>query len=106
MQFAAILRSLIEESGLTQRQISSDLQIPPTTLAGYLSSHEPDIETLKRLASYFGCTVDYLIGAKSQQANSFQEDNLLRLYRALSKEQQDLYLDIGAAMVKRNGKKE
>ena len=106
MQFAAILRSLIEESGLTQRQISSDLQIPPTTLAGYLGNHEPDIETLKRLANYFGCTVDFLIGAKSQQANGSQEDNLLRLYRSLPKEQQELYLDIGAAMVKRNGKKE
>ena len=106
MHFAAILRSLIEESGLTQRQISSDLQIPPTTLAGYLSSHEPDIETLKRLANYFGCTVDFLVGAKSQQTSNLQEDNLLRLYRALPKEQQELFLDIGVTMVKRNGKKE
>ncbi len=106
MQFAAILRSLIEECGLTQRQISSDLQIPPTTLAGYLSSHEPDIEMLKKLANYFGCTVDFLVGARSQQTNNFQEENLLRLYRTLPKDQQELFLDIGTTMVKRNGKKE
>ena len=100
MRFAEILRSLIEERGLTQRQISNDLQIPPTTLAGYLSSHEPDIEMLKRLANYFGCTVDFLVGAKTQQTNGFYEENLLRLYRSLPKEQQEVYLDIGATMVK------
>ena len=51
MKFHEILRLLIEERGLTQKQTANDLHIPVSTMGGYVQgTKETDFTTLKLLA--------------------------------------------------------
>lgn len=48
MPFCDTLRNLIDERGLTQKQLAQDLEIPVSTLGGYVQgTSEPDFDTLK-----------------------------------------------------------
>ncbi len=105
MRFGDILRNLINDRNITQKQLASDLNIAPSTLGNYIQdSREPDFQTLKDIANYFNVTVDYLIDNRSPYTKSRNEEELLRIYRSLSPEQQDLYLEQGKAFLKINAK--
>lgn len=105
MRFGDILRNLINDRNITQKQLASDLNIAPSTLGNYIQdSREPDFQTLKDIANYFNVTVDYLIDNRSPYTKSRNEEELLRIYRSLSPEQQDLYLEQGKVFLKINAK--
>lgn len=105
MKFGDILRNLINDRNITQKQLASDLNIAPSTLGNYIQdSREPDFQTLKDIANYFNVTVDYLIDNRSPYTKSRNEEEILRIYRSLSPEQQDLYLEQGKAFLKINAK--
>ena len=54
MKFSTRLENLLEERNLTQKFLSSELNIAPSTLNGYLRrNREPDFETLIKLAEFF-----------------------------------------------------
>ena len=96
MRFSDLLRELAEHRNITQKQLGADLGIPASTIGGYFQgTSEPDFETVKRLAVYFGCSVDYLVGHISPQGQSFQEDTLLYVFRNMTPSQQELYIAIG-----------
>ena len=93
MNFSYKLRSLIEERNLTQKQVANDLNIAPSTMGGYVQGiSEPDFATLKRLAIYFEVTTDYLLNMHTNKTNNFLEDELLRVFRSMTSEQQSLYI--------------
>ena len=93
MPFCDTLRTLIDERGLTQKQLAQDLEIPVSTLGGYVQgTSEPDFETLKLFAN--GNTQSHL------------ENELLRIFRSLSTEQQELYLEQGKAFIRINAKED
>lgn len=103
MNFSDKLRSLIEERNLTQKQVAKDLNIAPSTMGGYVQgSSQPDFETLKRLAVYFEVTTDYLLNMHTNKTNSFLEDELLRVFRSMTAEQQSLYIEQGKVFVRAN----
>lgn len=105
MKFGDILRSLISERNITQKQLASDLNIAPSTLGNYIQdSREPDFQTLKDISKYFNVTVDYLIDNRSSYTQGRNEEELLRIYRSLSQEQQELYLEQGKVFLKINSK--
>lgn len=105
MKFGDILRNLINDRGITQKQLAADLNIAPSTLGNYIQdSREPDFQTLKDIARYFNVTVDYLIDNRSPYTQSRNEEELLRIFRTLSSDQQDLYLEQGKAFLKINAK--
>jgi len=57
------LRALREETGLTQKDFAKKMNIANTTYNNYeTGTREPDKETLKRFATFFDCTIDYLLG--------------------------------------------
>ena len=57
------LRALREETGLKQKDFAKKMNIANTTYNNYeTGTREPDKETLKRFAAFFGCTIDYLLG--------------------------------------------
>ena len=63
MELSRRLENLLEEHNLTQRQLSNELHIAPSTLNGYLRrNREPDFATLIKLAKYFKVSTDYLLG--------------------------------------------
>lgn len=105
MTFGDILRNLINDMDITQRQLANDLNIAPSTLGNYIqNSREPDFRTVKDIAKYFDVTVDYLIDYQSPYTHSRKEEELLRIFRSLTPEQQDLYLEQGKAFLKINSK--
>lgn len=102
MSFGEKLRGLIEENGLTQKELAGIMCIAPSTLGCYVQGvREPDFETLKMFAEYFGVTTDYLLGCcSSQNEDSALEAELLRVFRSLDSEQQKIYLDQGKAFIR------
>ena len=105
MSFCDTLRTLIDERGLTQKQLAQDLEIPVSTLGGYVQgTSEPDFETLKLIAKYFNVSADYLLNLKIGNTQTPLENELLRIFRSLSTEQQELYLEQGKAFIRISAK--
>lgn len=103
MNFSSKLRTLIEERNITQKQVAKDLNIAPSTIGGYVQgSSEPDFDTLRQLAKYFDVTTDYLLNMPSEKSNSFMEEELLRVFRSMTAEQQGLFIEQGKVFVRAN----
>lgn len=105
MEFSDKLRSLIEEKNITQKQLASELKIPVSTLGGYVQgTSEPDFATLKIISKYFEVTPNYLLDYHTSNIKNSKEEDILRIFRSLSEDQQDLYLEQGKAFLKINAK--
>lgn len=101
MEFGEKLRGLIEERGLTQKELAKNMCIAPSTLGCYVQGiREPDFATLKVFADYFGVTADYLLDCSSKNTNEALESELLRVFRSLTEEQQKIYLEQGKAFIR------
>jgi len=105
MTFSEQLRELIEERDLTQKELANELQIPVSTFGGYVQgTSEPDFETLKLLARYFGVSTDWLLDMEIGDAATDEEKDLLFLFRALTPQQRAVYLEQGRAFRKVSAK--
>lgn len=108
MSFGERLKQLIEENNITQRQLSKELNIAPTTLSGYANGYrEPDFLTLTLFADYFQVSVDYLIGysdtlCRTQASCDRAVERLLYYYEKLSPDGRDLLLDEARLLLKYN----
>lgn len=61
--FKDSLRALLKERNITQAQLIADLPVSSAVPYKWLSGiNTPSVESLIRLAEYFDCSVDYLIG--------------------------------------------
>lgn len=79
------------------------MNIAPSTMGGYVQGiSEPDFETLKILASYFMVSTDYLLGVPETKIQNHLEDELLRVFRGMSSEQQYVFIEQGKAFIKMN----
>lgn len=100
MKFGTRLENLLEERNLSQKQLSTELHIAPSTLNGYLRrEREPDFTTLIKLAMYFNVSTDYLLGittlrSPKNQSESYndEEGDLISIYRLLKPREQDYLL--------------
>lgn len=109
MRFGEILHNLLEEHVITQKQLAVRLNIAASTLSGYVqNAREPDFETLKVFARYFHVSTDYLLGYSIEKETPLLslENELLRVFRLLTEEQQHLYLEQGKVIVRINSKKD
>ena len=105
MQFGDVLRGLLEETEITQKQLAAELNLLPATLGRYIrNEREPDIETIKRIAKYFHVSTDYLLEFQSGRTFSHIEDEVLRIFRSMTSEQQVIYVEQGKAVVRLNQK--
>ena len=108
MNFGERLKQLIEENNLTQRQLSRELNIAPTTLSGYANGYrEPDFFTLTKFADYFNVSVDYLIGYSdnpyhTRTSRDQSAERLLYYYEKLSPDIRELLLDEARLLLKYN----
>ncbi len=101
MKFCDILRELIEDNDLTQKQFAADLHIPASTVGGYVQgTSEPDFSTLLQIADYFSVTTDYLLDRRAHKYASPHEDELLRVFSRLTPEQKRIYIEQGKAFSK------
>lgn len=61
--FAMRLRARRKELGLSQLDISKELDINQSKLSKYETGNlEPDLETLGKLANYYEISIDWLLG--------------------------------------------
>ena len=103
MLFGDRLRTLIEEWDISQKQLATEMNIAPSTLGSYVqNAREPDFDTLKMFAEYFHVSADYLLGLHTENTSTHNENEMLRIFRSLSEEQQELYLEQGKAFVRIN----
>ena len=66
-KFSEVLDSLMFERELNATQLAMAVGTDPTNIMRYLRcTRTPSVETLVKLADYFGCTTDYLLGRESE----------------------------------------
>lgn len=107
MKFGEILRELLEDNDITQKQLATDLNIAATTIGNYIRGmREPDFEILKLFAAYFNVTTDYLLDFQSSITKDHGEDELLHLYRTLPEDKKELLLEQGKLLVRLNLKED
>ena len=67
MNFSNNLRTLRRKNNVTQQQLAMFLCLSRSTIAGYeTKSHQPDLDTLEKLAIYFDVSIDYLISGEEK----------------------------------------
>ena len=71
MNFGNILRELLEDNDITQKQLADDLNIASTTIGNYIRGlREPDFQILKLFASY-SVSYTHLDVYKRQRLSSY-----------------------------------
>lgn len=70
MEIGRTIAALRNEKGILQKELASYLNVSISTVSNYEKGiHSPDLNTLCRLADYFGVTADYLL-----ERNNFRYD--------------------------------
>ena len=106
MTFGEILRALMEENDMTQKEVAAALNIAPSTMGGYVQgTREPDFATLRQIAAFFHVSIDYLLSYHSGQAASWQEEELLRIFRTLTEEQREVCVEQCRVFLRMNRQK-
>lgn len=63
MSISNNLKQLREEKGILLKELAAYLDVSIGTVSNYERGiHMPDLDTLNKLASFYGVTTDYLIG--------------------------------------------
>lgn len=63
--FSIRLKELREKKGISQRELAKDLGVSQGTVGNWESAtREPNFETVKRIAEYFGVSTDYILGTE------------------------------------------
>ncbi len=102
MNFGNVLKTLRETVHLTQKQMSEILGVSKSNISKYESGAvEPNIDTLKRYASYFKVSTDYLLGLKKSGSDTndcynyfYEEGDANWSIRKISKEKEISYEDM------------
>ena len=105
MTFGDNLRTLIEEWNMTQKELALQLNIAPSTLGNYIqNTREPDFSTLKLIAQYFDVSIDYLLDHPSDKTTTVKENEMLRIFRSLTEEQQYICMEQCKVFIRMNHK--
>ena len=66
--FKTVLSSLRKETGLSQRQVASDLGVSQALLSHYENgAREPKLEFVVKACNYYGVSADYILGRKAER---------------------------------------
>ncbi|HYF90933.1 MAG TPA: helix-turn-helix transcriptional regulator [Symbiobacteriaceae bacterium] len=69
------LIDLRKDAGLSQYELARRLKIGRSALGNYeMGEREPDFDTTKKLATFFGVSVDFLLGRDDQSSGNSQPD--------------------------------
>lgn len=106
MKFGETLKELLCFHDLTQKELAGSLDLSPSALGNYIrGEREPDYGTLVRIAEYFQVTTDFLLGYSCESGFSHDEKLLLHIFRSLTKDQQEFYLEQGHIFIRQNKKR-
>lgn len=69
--FVERLDSLMFEQNVTSIKLSNNIGVASTTVTRYLQEKRtPSVETLVKIADYFNCSCDYLLGLIDEDTNA------------------------------------
>lgn len=97
------LKELRKENNITQEEMAKKLNIATSTYGGYeLETSEPTIDTLCKLADYYGVSLDYLVGR--EYANEFaylseQEKIIVTTFRQMNNDNKLRYIAEGQGIL-------
>lgn len=64
------LSDLISDSGLNLKETAEKIGIPASGLTYYVSGErEPTVDTILKIADYYNCSVDFLLGRETEKQN-------------------------------------
>lgn len=119
MGLGEIIKELLDLHGMTQKQLAEALALSSSALGNYVQgTREPDYHTLIRIADFFEVTTDYLLNHSAKTNSSYiksnssypeashREELLLHIFRSLTEDQQEFYLEQGHIFLRQNKKKE
>ena len=67
INFVEILKDLVDEAGLSLRQLSQESGVSTMQLSRYLKGSTPTVDVTLKLAVYFNCSLDYLFGLSQEK---------------------------------------
>lgn len=92
MNFNERLRYLIDCEEIKLKDLAPKLCLSASTLSNYTQGiREPDYDTLRRIADYFGVSIDYLLGHETPSVDDDRQ--LLTCYRSFTPSQKRFLLD-------------
>lgn len=101
MNFGTILRTLLEERGISQRQLAQELNMATSTVGNYIRGiREPDFDSLCRFADYFSVSTDFLLGHHSPTASDAQTQQVTQIFCSLAPEDRRLWLEQGKLLLR------
>ncbi|MCL2821485.1 MAG: helix-turn-helix domain-containing protein [Oscillospiraceae bacterium] len=107
MSLGEVLRNLLDERDISQKELADSLGIGSSTLGNYIqNSRAPDYDVLKNLARFFDVSIDYLLEHELNQDESLNVGEVVRIYRSLSADHQELFLAHGKVLLAHNRKNE
>lgn len=63
--FGERIKTVLKETGKTQKELASKLNVQPSTLCEWLNDHnEPPMQIIVDIALYLEVSTDYLLGLK------------------------------------------
>lgn len=91
------LKEIRENRNLTQVRVSIDIEVSQELISQYeIGKAKPNIENLIKLAEYFNCSTDYLLGLTNIPTkinyidkSSIELSNIMQQYKSLSKTNQE-----------------
>lgn len=79
---------LREEKGKLQKDIAKYLGIANNTYSQYeTGKREPSIDKLKLLAMYYGCSLDYLVGATDDRSSETSDLTIASIFKKIKVEE-------------------
>ena len=92
MNFAERLAMLRKVKGAPLKEVAGYLQVAVSTMSNYETGvHQPDFDTLCKLADYYGVSTDYLLGRSSCTGVDTWDGQQC----PLSKHREKLFFEIG-----------
>ena len=99
------IQILRKQHGMSQEQLSALTSVSRQAISKWeVGESIPDVDNIVQLSEIFGVTTDYLLDFRTGKANTHKEDELLRVFRAMAPEQQDVYIDQGKSFIRNNQK--
>ena len=99
------LKMLRNKYNISQQKLADVIGVSQQSINKYENHNvEPDIATLKAMAAFFNTSIDFLVGFDKNETKITREDELLRLFSLMTKDQQDFYIEQGKVFAKLNNK--
>lgn len=94
-QISQRIRDELKKKKITQNTLYADLGLNKNFLFHIDQGSFPSVEAISKVADYFGCTVDYLIG--QEPSAETEKDILMKKIHGLNDTQFDILINLAKA---------